>query len=52
MDTEILQLAKRILLLSEEARSGEQAQWKLTKIHDAAKALVPRVEQASETLST
>lgn len=45
-DSEVLQLAKRILSLSDHLpKDGEQAQWRLAKIQDAARALVPRLEE-------
>ena len=50
VDDDIVQLAKRILTLSLPAQTAEQAQWRLAKIQDAAKALLPRAEQQMSLL--
>lgn len=47
-DEEILQLAKRILTLSHPPQNADQAHWRLVKIQDTVKALIPRLQQQLE----
>jgi hypothetical protein len=43
-DQEIIQLARRIQLLSQTPEDERMAHWNLLKIHDASLALLSRLE--------
>lgn len=44
-DEALLEMTKRIILLSEPTRETQSATWRLMKIQDLAQALMPRLQE-------